>query len=239
MSSELHGVAFIQWGRSIKAVIYNSRIILLNEIMNDYVFFDNEQSEFIKSVLGRNLSELSETERSAVDELIAHGIFSVSCKDEDSRFQDEIESKGTFECSWALGSRDASLSGFRSAYFFKALMYLLYAKKSSSKGDLHGLLNGLRVVYNDGAKPNTAELVKIAGNVNLAMGLLWRQIKCLEFAYAVARIAFEHNVSCKFKIGVQTHPFISHAWVESDSGVVMDRRELPEEMATLISIGSA
>lgn len=48
---------------------------------------------------------------------------------------------------------------------------------------------------------------------------------------------FIHRIKCRFVVGVQTNPFISHAWVEGENGVVFDRKELPEELAKIVSIG--
>lgn len=228
---------FVQWGRGVKSVIYNGRIIALNELCNDFVFFDESQSDFLISMLGMHSSVLSQEQINSVDALILHGLISLQDKIAERVFEDEIISKGSFECNWAVGDSKATLSSFSPKYFVQALYFLLSAKKSSGEGRLHDLLEDLRSASSENMIVNTNELFKIASNVNLAIKFIWRKVKCLEFAFAVTRIAFLHNISCRFTIGVQTHPFISHAWVECDSGVVFDRKELPEELAKIISIG--
>lgn len=227
----------IQWGSAVKAAIYNGKVVVLDEVSNSFVFFDEEQSSSILSVLGKHFSELSEEGSSAVNDLISHGLLCVAEKMADKNFQDVITSKGAFECDWALGDSRISLLSFRPGYFMQAMILLLLAKRYSDKGKLRDLLQTLRSSSSRSMVANDKKLIAIASNVNLAVLFLWRKTKCLEFAYAVARIAFIHRIKCRFVVGVQTHPFISHAWVEGENGVVFDRKELPEELAKIVSIG--
>lgn len=237
MNFELEKAGFIQWSTGVKAVTYNRRVIVLSEVLNDFVFFDDGQSKFLLSVLGTRSSKLSQEDLRAVDDLISHGLISIKETCPKRIFQDEINSKGAFECDWALGGGRVGLSKFNLKYFIKATRLLLVAKKNSDEGKLHQLLEDLRGFPSSAMVENELELIKIASNVNLAVFFLWRKVKCLEFSYAVARIAFRHNIKCRFVVGVQTHPFISHAWVEGDNGVVFDRKELPKELAKIVLIG--
>jgi hypothetical protein len=237
MSFERKESRVIQWGSSVKAVIYNEKIVALDEMSNSFVFFDELQSGSILSVLGKHFSELTEEESSSVNDLISHGLLCITEKIAEKNFQDVLTSKGAFECDWALGDSRTSLLSFRPRYFIQATVLLLHAKRYSDKGKLHGLLQTLRSSPHHSMVADEKKLVAIASNVNLAILFLWRKTKCLEFAYTVARIAFIHKIKCRFVVGVQTHPFISHAWVEGENGVVFDRRELPEELAKIVSIG--
>ncbi|MCQ6260221.1 lasso peptide biosynthesis B2 protein [Pseudomonas sp. Q11] len=236
MSFDRKGSGVIQWGSAVKAAIYNGKIVVLDEISNSFVFFDEVQSNSILSVLGKRFSELSEEESSSVNDLISHGLICIAGKTTAKNFQDIITSKGAFECDWALGDSKTSLSSFRPRYFMRAIILLLLAKRCSNKGKLHGLFQTLRSSPFDDMVADDKELTVIVSNVNLAILFLWRKTKCLEFAYTVARIAFIHKIKCRFVVGVQTHPFISHAWVEGENGVVFDRKELPEELAKIVSI---
>lgn len=133
MNFELEKGGFIQWSSGVKAVTYNQKIIVLSEVLNDFVFFDDGQSKFLLSVLGTRSSKLSQEDLRAVNDLISHGLISLKETCPKQIFQDEINSKGAFECDWALGGGRVGFSNFNLKYFIKATRFLLFAKKTLIK----------------------------------------------------------------------------------------------------------
>lgn len=229
--------AYLAWPAHIHATVYNDTIIVLNEREDSFTFFDDDQTRFIRSVWGINIYEIDDVKKAEVTQLVASGLAIFSSNPNEPISNDVKKSTGMVESRWAVMDRGIKLEQIRAGYFLKASIYLRKAQKLSKSRKLSALLSGLRSKTPTSQRTSDAQLLLIALNVNFAMKFMLKNVQCLEFAYAVARIAWESGLLCSFKIGVQIHPFISHAWIEGSNGVVMDRSAIPHELSTLVSIG--
>ncbi len=61
---------------------------------------------------------------------------------------------------------------------------------------------------------------------------------CLPYAAALAILHHRANLSCDFIIGVQSRPFLAHAWVESGGQVINDNPNLQKKLAPLLRISN-
>jgi hypothetical protein len=59
--------------------------------------------------------------------------------------------------------------------------------------------------------------------------------KCLEWATALALLGLKRKWKCNLEIGVQTMPFIAHAWVNVDNKVLADDNTLPQSLSVILS----
>ncbi|WP_422417505.1 lasso peptide biosynthesis B2 protein [Pseudomonas sp. GZD-222] len=230
---------YVAWAENLHRVMYNSKMILLAECRNDFIFFDTDQTAFVSTVLGKHASQLDSEAEKLVDELIGLEILTLAqVPDFSKKFSDIKTSIGTARCAWQGGRDGWVLSSIRLHTLLKAMKYLKHAKCESQVGHLQGLLDHLRKSVPTVPLTNQARLISLGSNINLAIKLLNTEVKCLEFAYCLASMAFEENLSCSFCIGVQSYPFISHAWVRGPEGVVLDSDELEKDLALMVVIGA-
>ncbi|MDQ0654020.1 lasso peptide biosynthesis B2 protein [Pseudomonas cedrina] len=227
----------ITWAKEIHAAHYNSQIIILNEIHDRFIFFDHAQSAFIDGIIHTSLVCHSSDTQQLINQLIDTGILLLCHHVTRNPYTEIKNSLGAFECDWRNGDDSWQPTDLRPVLILKALSRLKQARKLADSGKLTELLDNLR---NGSARQDTLDhtrLVTIGRNINFAIKLFNGEVKCLEFAYSLAAIAFEEHLWCKFNIGVQTHSFISHAWVEGPLGVILDKPALPRDLAIIFSIG--
>ncbi|MFJ2411466.1 lasso peptide biosynthesis B2 protein [Pseudomonas sp. NPDC087814] len=228
----------VQWAKGLHSVIYNSQIVSLDETKDRFIFFEPDQGKFIESIIHKSPNHLTSKDREFISELTECGILSIEERNPGKPFADVKNSLGAFTCEWRNGDDSWRLGDLTPTLFIKAFIYLKRAKTLTEAGKLSELLNDLRASSAHQKKTSQRRLVKIGNNINFAIKLLSVEVKCLEFAYSLSRIAFEESLRCSFNIGVQTHPFISHAWTEGPYGVILDKAELPQDLAIIVSIGA-
>lgn len=85
------------------------------------------------------------------------------------------------------------------------------------------------------AKPSTSELKNLVDCLNKACLFYPVKTKCLEWSATLVLLALKRGWQCNLVIGVQNYPFAAHSWVECDGKVVADRKDLPEDMAVILS----
>jgi hypothetical protein len=231
---------FISWNCHLHVALYNSCVVMLNEASNDFIFFDRQQSEFLESILNCRYEEVDQNSRDLIDELMEQDILMLARSRRERPFASVKSNAGSYQCEWRSGEAGWKFRALRILYVSKAVSYLKHAHGKSVQGHLKALLDDLRqssaspaVTVGGGAQ---RELVEIGRNINFALKVISPEIKCLEYAYCFARIAFEAGIECRFTIGVQTFPFLSHAWVAGPEGVVFDSADLDQELATLVEI---
>lgn len=228
----------VQWAKGLHSVIYNSQIVSLDETKDRFIFFEPDQGKFIESIIHKSPKHLTPKDKELVSELTECRILSIEEQPPGNPFVDVKNSLGAFTCEWRSGDDSWRLGNLTPTLFFKAFIYLKRAKTLTEAGKLSELLNDLRASSIQQKKISQRRLVKIGNNINFAIKLLSVEVKCLEFAYSLARIAFEEGLRCSFNIGIQTHLFISHAWAEGPHGVILDKAELPQDLAIIVSIGT-
>ncbi|SHE67314.1 Transglutaminase-like superfamily protein [Marinomonas polaris DSM 16579] len=239
MTNENMKINYVGWPPFVNTTEYNGNIITLNEKTDVFTFFDDDQSNYIRSLWGKNIAELDEGAKLVIEQLLLNGTLIKCNAPSDALGIDCKVTNGIADPRWAIMGQDIKFKSFRPLYWYKALNYLNSAYREKRANNIHGLLNTLRTKQWRAKKINDKKLHLIAENTCIAMKFVLKDVQCLEFSYAVAKIAFEESIKCEFKIGVQTYPFISHAWIEGASGVVMDRASLNGEVSTIVSIGGA
>lgn len=58
--------------------------------------------------------------------------------------------------------------------------------------------------------------------------------KCLEWAITYMFLAYKLNIDCKLIIGVQTQPFVAHAWVEYNGVPFSDSSHIANEVVPIL-----
>lgn len=233
---------FITWNDGVYCASYNEKAILLNVSKNEFIFFDQDQTNFIQSILGRHFTRLDSNARKLIAELVEAQIVKLQPEFSSAGFSDIKQTTGSYNCSWEVGDDSWKLRSINLHILIKSIRYLRRAKSFSSQGSLESMLYDLRKSADQPVACSYSKsherLIKIGHNVNFAIKFLSVKIKCLEFAYCLARIAFEEGISCTFNIGAQTYPFISHAWVEGIEGVVLDDDRLGIDLSVLVKVGN-
>ena len=105
------------------------------------------------------------------------------------------------------------------------------------KKGLSGLLSSFYqhdLSYANYKKPSENEFHNMALALNKAVFFFPKSVRCLLWSATFVSLALKRKWQCQFVIGAQNYPFISHAWVETEYGVLEDVKSLPEKMAIIV-----
>jgi hypothetical protein len=70
--------------------------------------------------------------------------------------------------------------------------------------------------------------------VNLAACFYFKPVLCWQRSVVTARLMRKHGIACRLVIGYDPSPFLSHAWVETDTcRIVNDLPTYPERLRVL------
>lgn len=221
----------------VSAVSYNNCLVILKQKTDEFLFLNDSQSDFMRNIWDKDASTFTTEEKLAVEEMRSIGIVGPQLSPrERPLLEDEKVSIGLTDTRWSQSDVKVDIRSFRPHYFFKAMYLISSIRKVPEKYRLQRIIDSLRSKREQQKVDNPRELFLIAENVNFAIRLSIKKVQCLEFAYAACSIAMQCGIFCTFRIGIQTHPFMSHAWIESKAGVVMDRSDLPSELAIIVSV---
>ena len=75
---------------------------------------------------------------------------------------------------------------------------------------------------------------KLIHELNTACLYFPANTKCLEWAITYMFLAYKFNIDCKLIIGVQTQPFVAHAWVEYNGVPFSDSSHIANEVVPIL-----
>ena len=85
-------------------------------------------------------------------------------------------------------------------------------------------------------KAPDAELTSaVCSAVSTAACLYWKPVMCLQRSVCTARLLRARGVAARLVIGYRPDPFLAHAWVEVDDGVVNDSSIYQQRLFVLYS----
>lgn len=237
---------------NFKIAFFNQNAILLDLKNDRFVLVDSEYTKMLKDVLSSSFikNDFGYTPNNQVDidheyigslnsvlnELRAAGIIT-KADHKASNATQNYESAGVANLEWRL-PRDESVKTtiMQFIYIYYELLVTYFTLKFFG---IKGLINKAVTLHKrqDSQQVNInafAVLSQLATYLNQTCAFLPFQTKCLEWAATYQRLAANHGIQCELIIGVQTFPFMSHAWVEYDKTVISDNENLPNELAVIL-----
>ena len=145
-----------------------------------------------------------------------------------------LNSNGVENLDWNLPTSEISFS----MDVAKALKTLLKVKVYMK---FMGLYATIQLIKNSKSTkveykiPSLEDLTKLSNIVSQAYFISPVKIRCLEWCTTFVLMALKRKWKCNIEVGVQNHPFISHAWVECGDTVVMDDKNLRKKLAIILN----
>jgi len=99
----------------------------------------------------------------------------------------------------------------------------------------NGLIKHVRSKKTKPKKNNISDLKSLSVSLNKAAFYFPIKTKCLEWASSLVLMGLKKGYRCNLEIGIQTGPFLAHAWVKSKHGVVADDTNLPHDLSVILS----
>lgn len=145
-------------------------------------------------------------------------------------------SKGIRTSEWSITNTENS----NKISFFTLLYYLYILLKVRVILKVLGINYIIKTVIKkknsiDNAQSNMETVNKLRNNLNIACMFFPTKTKCLEWAIAYIFIAFRKKIKCNLVIGVQTMPFVAHAWIEYDNKPFSDSLDIANNVAIILS----
>ncbi len=135
-------------------------------------------------------------------------------------------------------ARQRDFSGhFSPRMFFDAMKALHAAHRIARRNRIQGLVSWLHQSPSK-ARKQKVDLNSIVKNINIACLIYHGSTRCLHRAAALVRIALKHGYDARLIIGVQTQPFLAHAWAEVDSKVVGESPHRRKQLAVIAEFPS-
>lgn len=103
---------------------------------------------------------------------------------------------------------------------------------------MEGLTNVIQKMSTTGDSlifPDINSFKPLASAINKASNYVPLRIECLEWSSTLVLMALKRGWKCNLIIGVQSHPFYAHAWVESNNNIIVDSKDLSSNMAIILS----
>ena len=149
---------------------------------------------------------------------------------------DDTPKEGIANIDWKL-QYNPVVKKCKHRYFFDAYITLFKMHRLLEKKGLSGVLSNLYahdLYYSEYRKPSNDELHNLALALNKASFYFSKSVRCLLWSATFVSLALKRKWQCRFVIGAQNYPFISHAWVETWHGVLEDNQNLPKKMAIIV-----
>lgn len=220
------------WAPAIFASMYNGSLIVLNARQDEFLILPNKQANEISDAYGR--IENTVVPCAIEIEFIDAGLLAYSNKFTPFVRDDKI-ARGVFSCEWSMPTVKPLGGRVDFRICVRALVDFLAVSRAKRQRSLENLLNRIPKVIESPGESSRA-IIDIASSIEFSIKLSRGNPTCMEWAFALACAARRRGIDCKFVIGVQTHPFVSHAWVEHQGKVLFDSPELAACMARLIEI---
>lgn len=220
---------------------YDEAALILDLKKNSFACLGKGFNEFLKEYLIKltpfSSEEISCQEKKLKEILCKRKIINPILKAVPN--QKRIDSKRTLDSlkrvSWKIPTYDLikrpRISKFLLSFFLIVFVRVLIKSKT-----FHAVIRKIDRKKTDMIH-NSVLLRELAKNISYASFFVPFQIKCLEWALTVVMLAHIYKIKCYFIIGVQTHPFVSHAWIEDHNGeVIFDDPGLKGSLARILVI---
>lgn len=241
---------YLQLCDHVYATKFNKSIILLDVIKDQYTILDDEVGKYFHIIINSafelrgklyiplkanvdvvRLNEYIETFRKSSVLMLSH--FSYPCK----KGLTEKNSCGIRDIIWRIDRKFLQIKT-PILLVIKAYLYLCYTNLLLSFFGFYSLVKVIRKRFFTKKLSNNIpqkKLVKIISSLHKASLYFPINTKCLEFASTLALILYTEGVKCRLQIGVQTIPFVAHAWVSYNGRVLADKQIYQDKLAIILS----
>lgn len=227
------GATFPSWQPHVRAACYNNTLVVFNAAADEFLFFAEEDASSLRAAYETPLSPQQRAPE-MLEELVDAGLIRVS-RSPAPFLTDDKTSDGTFECHWPTSR--SHLSGTpATGLVLRALADFSFVKLCKARRNLQKMLARLQPAAGPGRPRGSVDLASFVGSVEAAVGTYPLPVSCLEWSFALAKSFQRAGVPARFVVGVQTHPFVSHAWVEVANTVFGAPFDVRQQMAVIVDM---
>lgn len=224
---------FLSWREHVRAVTYNEALIVLNLRTDEYLVFPPEECVTLRHMFGKPIESINQQ---LANEFIDACLIEVSSQPGRFSFDDKL-SAGAPNCSWSAPTRQDLKERLIYSETIRTFRDFRRVRDAKRNRNLVPLTDELRrYSSNNNFNNDPGILLSIASHVEACTRLTRVSVSCLEWAFAVASLAFRRKIQCTFVIGVQTHPFQSHAWIENNGTIIADSPDLATTLSRVLTI---
>ncbi len=243
---------YFQFSPNIYAALHRDTLIILDSFRDEYLSFGKEETVFFQVIMEGPFQQVgdeylqdggasgSSYEKSRLSSFISYLLKTEiikSCAKEQRKNKIGVAKKqfGLSQKEWLLPpSSKVKITTTLIAY-----ACLIQAHSILNKGKLPALLETLK---RNGARNRHWNFQSIERSTELSHALVHaskfyrKKSWCLAFAGALALLHCRYRYPCDLVIGVQTMPFLAHAWVETADIVLHDNHELQTSLSVILRV---
>ncbi len=232
---------YIHFSRHIYLAFYNDDIVCLDLKKDEYTIFNKKISEAIRLLLNSQVEyhdgkyHLKDEFDDSIKKLINAKILQKTLYDapDDIVINSKL-SAGSFSYDWSLEGTPQKCSFKDVCLCLLELTKIRILLKCFGLNYVIKLIKRKKIKVNNGFSEDN-NYYKIANDLNYSCLFFPAKTKCLEWAMTYLFLALRKKYRCNLVIGVQTMPFIAHAWVDVNGKTLCDSSDLPEESVVILS----
>jgi len=229
---------FLSLEKNIYHCVLNKTMYILDTKKNRFLFFGEEDTKRILCILNKNYITSDELKAdSFIIGLQKEGLISLLTSPNKYKVNATTVNNAEAESIvWRVPEVQAPKRNFKMIchswyYLFKVLLILKYQ-------GLHSLIHNID--YSSKKikafkKPHYNRLLSFINALSRTYYYVPGKVKCLEWSAAVVLFALKNGWRFNLVIGIQNKPFMSHAWVEYDSNVILDKQSLNDSLARILT----
>jgi len=144
-------------------------------------------------------------------------------------------SSGAANLDWNM-PKDNFYTKTNTFVFLEAYVILIKVYALMNIFGFRGLIKAIQYNADKNCKKvNPEEFQTLVSALNKACFFFPVRTKCLEWSGALILLGLKRKFKCNIEIGVQTIPFLAHAWVRAGDMVIADSQDLPQTLSIILS----
>lgn len=221
--------------------VFNQKPILLDTLRDRYIFIHENEFKILNYIIDNNISTLKKDSEvlNKLETFIHEGILNPDPQNEKFPFFpfDTVESSGIFNLMWDPDKHYIQNENKTNIFLiFKTYLALFRIYTILHCKGLDSLINCIKKQKGTNCCTMVEEdkIQNLVASLNQACKMFPWRIRCLEWSSTLVFLLLKKNVKANLVIGVQTNPFLAHAWVEYNGVVINDDSSLKESLARIL-----
>lgn len=234
---------FINFEKNIFHVIRNGQLIVLDVTKNSFKILSEKQSDIVKLAFETSSWKINsdsylkpdkfgKEEVKFIQFLINNNVISSKLSSKQQDLNLTLNAKNTF-FSWTPPR--TKIENVSLLYFFLSIKFLFVAKRLIKRD---GFLSIIKHIHNKRIPvlriSSDVNIEKAINSFNFATNFFSSTTRCLAWSAGLIFLLQRLQVKATFVVGIQTYPFISHAWVEIDDIPIGNNKQDCEALSKII-----
>ncbi len=216
-------ILFISFEKNIYHVVRNNHLILLDLMNDDFSILSKEQTKILIMAFEESSWDINDeglVQSANLDNdkseftrfMISKNVISTHLSTSKQKINISQKYINSF-LSWKIPK--FKLKNISLFYFILAIRSIFDAKKLRKRDGFLSIVENInknkRHLYQT---ESSVDINRLVDSYNFATNFFYSATRCLEWSAGLTFMLQKLNVKANFIVGIQTHPFISHAWVE-------------------------